>query len=709
MAAKRPLVHSGGSFVELPDADTLRLTQLAVADGATTPDPGSPVWAWSTTENAPVYWSGSAWVKPATGASPLTVPESVDAIYVDLYIPTDPATLSISTGPVLDTTLPPYTVDNGIGLEEGQVLFVKHATYSGIWVVGSLAVPSAVPLTRHADWPATARLRPGTKIVARHAFPERPAGGAVFDNGVGDVTVAGLGVNTTTDQLTGVTAPRLAGGFFKFVSLDTGASLPGGLTLGTWYGVSSILTFSNDPFSLGGYASVYDLTFSPVDFTTTGTDGSGFYLGTINYLGYPSRTAVLEVAGNSAEPDGSWLITDSSVLQLYSSMDSGFSAGQFNRGNVTAGTDSLALGEFSTAYGEYNTALGNRSKALGASSTAVGSYSEARNGGLALGQSARAFGASVALNAQAYDSRSLALGKSAFSYSQVAFLGPSGRFRDTFELHQLYLDSTAWAVASYPTKLYTSDDQRTATPTRSGWRAYGTFGGTNSFSGRCCVTFTNTSSQMVGHAVLRLEGSCRVTNVSVLPTLVYSVTELESSFPGALTLTLTASEDPVDPTAMIEVELSCSISIATVTVDAYLGVLVWGVHSSSDSASAYTAPIVNRQERGVLLTASETLAAGDFVNFWSDGGTAKMRKADASDDRAADGYVLQAVASGDKGYAFVDGVNTAVTGLTVGPLYLGESGAASSTAAGAGSVVQSVGFATSATSAVFQRGLPVQF
>jgi hypothetical protein len=61
MAAKRPLVHSSGSFSELPDADTLRLTQLAVAEGAVTPDPGAPTWAWSTTENAPAYWTGTAW------------------------------------------------------------------------------------------------------------------------------------------------------------------------------------------------------------------------------------------------------------------------------------------------------------------------------------------------------------------------------------------------------------------------------------------------------------------------------------------------------------------------------------------------------------------------------------------------------------------------------------------------------------------------
>lgn len=42
----------------------------AIAEGATTPDPGQPgVWAWSTTLSRPVYWSGSAWASALPGTA----------------------------------------------------------------------------------------------------------------------------------------------------------------------------------------------------------------------------------------------------------------------------------------------------------------------------------------------------------------------------------------------------------------------------------------------------------------------------------------------------------------------------------------------------------------------------------------------------------------------------------------------------------------
>lgn len=40
---------------------TQALPVLAVADGATTPDPGGNGWAWSSTEACPAHWDGTAW------------------------------------------------------------------------------------------------------------------------------------------------------------------------------------------------------------------------------------------------------------------------------------------------------------------------------------------------------------------------------------------------------------------------------------------------------------------------------------------------------------------------------------------------------------------------------------------------------------------------------------------------------------------------
>ncbi|WP_313080430.1 hypothetical protein [Pulveribacter sp.] len=77
-----------------------------------------------------------------------------------------------------------------------------------------------------------------------------------------------------------------------------------------------------------------------------------------------------------------------------------------------------------------------------------------------------------------------------------------------------------------------------------------------------------------------------------------------------------------------------------------------------------------------ILPASEALSAGNLVNIWSDGGVAKVRLADNSNGRAADGYVLDAVASAADATVFpLDGTNSELTGLTPGAEYwLGTAG-----------------------------------
>ncbi len=110
------------------------------------------------------------------------------------------------------------------------------------------------------------------------------------------------------------------------------------------------------------------------------------------------------------------------------------------------------------------------------------------------------------------------------------------------------------------------------------------------------------------------------------------------------------------------------------------------------------------------ITASEALAAGNVVNVWNDGGTAKARKADATTaGKEAHGFVLAAVASGANATVYFEGANTACTGLTPGPQYLSTTaGLISATApSGSGNVVQRVGFAVSATEMNLQVGIPV--
>ena len=109
------------------------------------------------------------------------------------------------------------------------------------------------------------------------------------------------------------------------------------------------------------------------------------------------------------------------------------------------------------------------------------------------------------------------------------------------------------------------------------------------------------------------------------------------------------------------------------------------------------------------ISASETLAAGDWVNVWNNSG-AKVRKADATTaGKEAHGFVLAAVTSGNPATVYFEGTNTQVTGQTPGPVYLqttaGVGGATIPNASG--NVVQSIGVAVSATAVNFERGAPV--
>jgi len=110
----------------------------------------------------------------------------------------------------------------------------------------------------------------------------------------------------------------------------------------------------------------------------------------------------------------------------------------------------------------------------------------------------------------------------------------------------------------------------------------------------------------------------------------------------------------------------------------------------------------------ITLAASEDLSAGNLVNIWIDTDTPKARKADATTvGKEANGFVLDAVTSGNNAEVYLVGVNTQVSGLTVGTIhYLATTAGGVTTTApsGSGNVVQSVGRSGSATQLAFQPG-----
>lgn len=110
-----------------------------------------------------------------------------------------------------------------------------------------------------------------------------------------------------------------------------------------------------------------------------------------------------------------------------------------------------------------------------------------------------------------------------------------------------------------------------------------------------------------------------------------------------------------------------------------------------------------------IITTSEALAAGDFVNIHESTG-AKVRKADATvAGKEAMGFVLSAFGSAVAATVYFEGSNTAVTGQTAGKVFLSTTaGQATSTSPSAGgNISQVIGFATSATSINFSATRPI--
>jgi hypothetical protein len=109
------------------------------------------------------------------------------------------------------------------------------------------------------------------------------------------------------------------------------------------------------------------------------------------------------------------------------------------------------------------------------------------------------------------------------------------------------------------------------------------------------------------------------------------------------------------------------------------------------------------------IVASENLAAGDFVNIWSNAGTRNVRKADASNGRSADGFVLVSVTSGQSATVTLQGVNTALSGLTIGVNYFlsaTTAGGVDTVAPSAtGQSIQILGKSISATTINFERDM----
>lgn len=100
------------------------------------------------------------------------------------------------------------------------------------------------------------------------------------------------------------------------------------------------------------------------------------------------------------------------------------------------------------------------------------------------------------------------------------------------------------------------------------------------------------------------------------------------------------------------------------------------------------------------ILASEALVAGDYVNIYNNAGTPNVRKADATNDRPAHGFVRDAVSMSANAVVYFEGPNDDRSGLTPGSrYYLAASGGVTATAPATPTYVisQFVGIAVDAT------------
>ena len=106
------------------------------------------------------------------------------------------------------------------------------------------------------------------------------------------------------------------------------------------------------------------------------------------------------------------------------------------------------------------------------------------------------------------------------------------------------------------------------------------------------------------------------------------------------------------------------------------------------------------------IVASETLSAGNLVNVWSDAGTPKARKADATvAGKECCGFTLAGASAGQPALVYFEGVITGLTGLTPGARYYLATTAGGTTAtapSATGNVCQYVGTAISTTELTFE-------
>lgn len=273
---------------------------------------------------------------------------------------------------------------------------------SGMWVLGSVATPSAIPLTRHPQFPATGILPAGSKITARRSFDEQTFGCEMneftYFDPVTDTVRVYIPDGLPIDQ------GRPQSGSRYTIRLPNGGVMPGGLFRNTEYWIINVTS----SIPSGGNTPIYDFQLSldnidPVDITSAGSPDPGYYDGGAKFDCIDQKFLTYNAAIiNSLEIDiatmndiGAFRVDVGSVVTPpntpantgITSVAWGGTASGYN--SISSG-DGIAIGAFSAA-GLSSIAIGVGAKVYDSAGIGVGGSVNVQGISAGFGRGARTF------------------------------------------------------------------------------------------------------------------------------------------------------------------------------------------------------------------------------------------------------------------------------------------------------------------------------
>ena len=226
------------------------------------------------------------------------------------------------------------------------------------------------------------------------------------------------------------------------------------------------------------------------------------------------------------------------------------------------------------------------------------------------------------------------------------------------------------------------------------------------------VTGSTVMSASSNATALQLIGSgSTILSVSGSGGNIFAITDITSSNINLFSVS-TGSTDIFTIDSLKKVNISGSLVVTGSITGSLFGTASFALNAGGGGGAGFpfsgtaliTGSIVLTSGSGFpSLLASETLAAGDFVNIFSGG----VRKASSTDiTKQAHGFVTASYSSTNPVVVFYSGLLTDTSGLTAGAKYfLSASGTESTTAPIlTGQLSQELGVAISTTALLFQPG-----